>query len=308
MSRLRKLTELDLTGFDYSKIGPNALVSICGKRDSGKSTFARFKAQMSEHAKTGSIIAIIGSEGVKRNWAEVIHPMYIRDPSLELLRHIKKQQNDLIAKYIKKNKPFPKELHLTVILDDVGSLSWFMRSQELKELSSAGRWWECDVVMCLQYLKMIPPEVRENIDYIFLLSTGNTSTMKILVDEYVSCATVKLLSEIITAVTENFGVLAISNCKNNRTIQDTLFHTRVPTEYLENKTLLGGPQFLKYARKYYKNPNLQEVNIVNTEMESNSNEGDEEPNEISEHTFEDRYGRVIIRCLPKGELYKCKKD
>ncbi len=301
-----KTTNLDLLGFDYSKMGPNALSIFLGKRDSGKTTWARYKSQLSQHARRGAFIVIAGSEKVKAAWSEIVPAMFVRDPSLELLNQLKKQQNDLIAKYLKLGKPFPPELHLTIIMDDVGTAKWFMRSKEIMEFSSNGRQWETDIVICLQYLKMIPPEVRENIDYIFLLSTGNTSTMKILVEEYVSCATVKLLSKIIEVVTQDYGALVISNCKNTRSILDTCFHSRVPTEYLEDKTMLGGPEFLKFASKYNKDPNKPEINTINTEIESIDETEDLDP--IIEHMCEDRYGRIVIRCLPKGDLYKRKQD
>ncbi len=299
-----KTTELDLLGFDFDKIGDNALCIVLGKRDSGKTTWARFKALLSKHAHRGAFVVIAGSDKVRAAWSDIIHPMFVRSPSIELLQQLRKQQNDLIAYYIKRGKPFPPELHLTVIIDDCGTLKWFMRSPELREFASNGRQWETDVTICLQYLKMIEPEVRENVDYIFLLSTGNTSTMKILVDEYVSCATIKLLSAIIGVVTQDFGALVISNCKNTRTVLDTCFHARIPQEYLNDKTKLGGPDFLKYAIKYYKDPNKPEINLVNTEIDSL----EEEDEIVTEHMCEDRYGRVVIRCLPKGDLYKRKKD
>ncbi len=301
-----KTTELDLLGFDFSKMGRNALSIFLGKRNSGKTTWARFKSQLSEHARRGAFIVIAGSELVKAAWSEIVHPMFVRDPSIELLQQLKKQQNDLIAKYLKRGIPFPPELHLTIIMDDCGSLKWFMRSAEMREFSSNGRQWETDIAICLQYLKMIPPEVRENIDYIFLLSTGNTSTMKILVEEYVSCATIKLLAAIIGVVTQNYGALVISNCQNTRSILDTCFHAKIPPEYLEDKTLLGGPEFLKYAMKYYKDPNKPQPPVFNNEVDSLEEEDNNEP--LAETTCEDRFGRVVIRCLPKGDLYKRKKD
>ncbi len=311
MSKLRKLTELDVMAFDFSSMGPNSLRLFSAKRGAGKSTWASYTSQISQHARVGRFIVLAGSEKVKAYWGKIVNPMFVRDPSLELLRQIKKEQNDLIAKYIKKGKPFPPELHLSIILDDVAGDPSFIKSKELIDFCANGRHWECDITICLQYLKMVPPQIRQNIDYIFVLSTANQNMIKMLVEEFVSCCSIGVLTEIMRVVTKDFGALVINNCNNGAEVLDTCFHARVPIEYLGDTTPLGGPHFLKYAAKYYKDPNRQEINQVNTEMDSSN--GDEDDNDssnksIQEHTFEDRYGRVIIRCLPKGELYKCKKD
>ena len=328
----------DFLPFDFDRISENGLNCILGQRDSGKTMFATYMALMSPHAHTGQFMVITESIKVKEAWSKFIHTMYIHDPSLDLLRKIKKTQNILQTKYIKAGKEFPPELHLTIIIDDCGDDSEFMRSREIREFAVRARHWETDIYIIIQDFKFIDNKVRDQICYYFIMSILNDKTIKEFVDNHVKRATKAQLSHLIDAFTSNHSVLAIANCHNPRTITDACFHTRIPERLLKlhkvikgkeifvfkNQIMLGGPNYLKYARTYYKDePKLITVNEQNPSIEEQTNqetkEEDEEFSDIDsetseleivkkEYVFEDAHKRLIIRAIQEVPKPKKKLD
>lgn len=322
----------DFLPFDFGRIHDDGLNVLLGQRDSGKTMFATYMSLMSTHAHTGQFMVITDSIKVKNGWSKFIHPMFIRDPSLELLRNVKKIQNDLILKYSKAGKEFPPELHLTIIIDDCGDNPEFMRSREIREFAVKARHWETDMTIIIQEITFIDPKVRDQVCYYFVMSILNAKTIQMFVDNHVKTAKKDQLAHLVDAFTLNHSVLVISCCHNPRTITDACFHTRIPESKLKpivnkkgktifvfkEEIMLGGKYFLQFAKghcndesKIVKQQEEVEVEQVKEEEEIEEDFASEVDSELEivkkEYVYEDRLKRLIIRAVQAPNIPKIKK-
>lgn len=103
----------------------------------------------------------------------------------EELENIISEQEGKVHKYSRfLNLPFPKELTLGFIFDNVLSLKEFREGPQLEDLISNGRHYKIVCLLNCQNIKQLPPSVRLNSDYIFIMHNSN-ATLKLLHEEYV---------------------------------------------------------------------------------------------------------------------------
>ncbi len=316
-----------LFDFDFNDLCRDGVNIVLGKRNSGKSTYCKYLAHRSQHARTGSFVVITESEKVKIAWAKIIPVQNIHLPTREILRKLKTVQNDFIKEYEAKKKDFPPELHLSILMDDCGSDGEFMRSKEMCQFATYGRQWEVDVTIILHDFKQVPPEFRQQVDHWILLSSVDEETARDLKKLCVHKATVRDLTSVVDLCTPEKGAgVVISSCSNKHDIINTCFKTSVPFacmrhndktcqhvdhggkklehEYeYSDETPLGSKWFLKHNEMYAK------TNVANVKHPENTDDDDEEeihvptstPPPQVEYVQEDRYGRLVIRCIGKTQ-------
>ena len=76
----------------------------------------------------------------------------------------------------------------------------------------------------MQYSMGIPPEMRSNFDYIFLLAEDFISNRKRLYEHYAGMfPNFDIFQQVFTEVTENFGCMVINNRIHSKKIEDKVF-------------------------------------------------------------------------------------
>jgi hypothetical protein len=225
----------DVESYDLSSRRPCRLTAILAKRDSGKTMWEIYLAMISEWKDVGMFVVISRTAKARALWSKFVHPAFIFPPDLELLEHLRNVQESNIQKYNRERKPFPPELHMSVYIDDCGSLKWFMRSNQMVELVSNSRQWEMDVTITFQHFTNWVPDGRENADEIMVLSTGDEKLIKQLRSNYVACMAKQDVEfiQIITQLTDNFGACVIKN-RGGKTLEEICFWLRIPKEYLKD--------------------------------------------------------------------------
>ncbi len=290
----------ELFDFDYNDVEKDGLNVVLGSRDSGKSSITRYMAQRSMHARKGVFIVITGSSKVRRAWAKIVPRKNIHQPSLRLLRKLKQKQNDLIEEYDLKGKEFPEDLHLSIYMDDCGSDGKFMRSLEVNELATYGRQWETDVTVILHDFCQVCPEFRKQVDNWVLMSSFDEDTIKAIKKLCVHKASVRELIGIIDFCTPEKGEGVVIRKNGKPSILDRCFKIRVPIDALNDCTPLGGPHFLKHDRKFAKNVGLKIEEGPGSDEDEEKTKVPVAPQKPMEELIqEDKFGRLIIRCLGK---------
>jgi hypothetical protein len=76
----------------------------------------------------------------------------------------------------------------------------------------------------MQFSLGIPPELRSNFDYIFLLAEDFTSNRKRLYEHYAGMfPTLSIFEQVFGEITENFGVMVIDNRIHSKNIADKVY-------------------------------------------------------------------------------------
>ncbi len=309
-ARQKLQMDIDISAHELKLEEPNAFTVIQGKRGKGKTVFGKFLAQTSEWAEEAIYIVIARTAKSRIFWSKFVHPAYVHPPSLELLKTIRETQEKNVEKYEKRGQSFPRFLHVSLIIDDCGSLSWFMQSNEMVELACNSRQDEMDVTLILQHMKHAYPDIRENFDRLLILGTNNKKIVKILQEEFVACTEEKILGKIITSLTKEKGsACVIDTTTPGGYVEEVCFYLKIPTDYdIHNTIPVGGKAMRKAADEDLVNEK-EEFKKFNIDDDSSEEEKEEESEpEDPPSVFEDCYGRLTIRCLPKGHVAKPKKD
>lgn len=218
--------EIKLRCFDMSRIGENKVSIFLGKRNSGKSFCVK---DMLYYKKDIPIVRVIsGTERANRHYGNFIPPAFIEYTfSDDIITAFMKRQQDLRAKSTDMRYQ-NMDRRAMLILDDLmfDKNSW-VKNPNIKEIAMNGRHWDISFIITLQYCLGIPPDLRTNVDYVFLFKE-NRMAERIKIYKYWAgvIPTFKLFCEIMDRCTEEYGCLVIDNASRSNKIEDQVYYYR----------------------------------------------------------------------------------
>lgn len=291
---------LDIKPLDFSTIHKDTFILFVGKRGSGKTNWARAFLDRMPDRDNGIFIVMAGSPNVRKDWSKYIHRLYIVEPSVRYLEKLRDNQLKLVEKYNKNNMSFPSELHVTLILDDIAASSDIMKSPILAWFASNGRHIELRILLLLQHLtKQCPTEIRSQAEIVFIHATGNRRMIASIHDEFAGCCEIRIFRSILSAVTENYGVLAIDNRANALNVEDCCYYAKHDITNIIKP--FGSTALRIYADTHHFDMDISGKLVTQNDM-VNTSAGDVDKmydrmkmilntNKI----YKDRIGQVIIR-------------
>ena len=112
-----------------------------------------------------------------------------------------------------------------IVLEDcLSSKGTWMKDPELLELFHNSRHYHITLITAMQFPLGIPPDIRCNFDYIFLLAEDFYSNQKRLYDHYAGMfPSFALFREVFLQLTENYGSMVIVNRGVSHTLLDKIF-------------------------------------------------------------------------------------
>ena len=158
----------------------NKITSLLAKRNSGKSCLLKYLVQAERH-KFAKIYVICPTEKINRFYSDIVDDECIFDTYEE------KWANKLIEKMtdINANKSQKERKNVLLILDDIVSDHNFHQSPSLKKIVIRGRHINIAVILTFQYLNLVPPVCRNNMDYLFC-GQMNKQSIDLLMSEFIS--------------------------------------------------------------------------------------------------------------------------
>ena len=113
----------------------------------------------------------------------------------------------------------------------------------------------------MQYALGIPPNLRTNIDYIFILRENYVSNRKRLYEHYAGMfPTFEMFCQVMDNCTENYECLVINNNAKSNKLQDQVFWYKAEPH---NDFKIGSDQFWNFSKENYSN-NEQKNDEYNT--------------------------------------------
>jgi hypothetical protein len=240
---------------------PHPTILLVGKRFAGKSTASVSIAQMYNAPRWA---AWCGTKDTEDYWAEkfessasVHGPDENGKRALEKLILFQQRKVRYYSKILKKE--FPAKYTLGLVFDDVTSKREFRKGQILEDLFSNGRHYKSIIIISCQYIKQLPPAVRLNSDYIFILHNSK-ATLKILYEEYVENPEefgmfLDLVRTVTSQVDENgkdmYNALVYKNCVKTNKL-DGMFEIHRSIENFDpDKVILGSEGWRAYNKRNY---------------------------------------------------------
>ena len=208
--------KLKLHKFDMSKIAPDATIMVVGKRRTGKSTLIR-DILRSMVGKLDFGIAMCGSEDTGKAMAEYIPPSCIYDDfspaALDVLLRV--QQRGVASGTCKP---------VYLVMDDTMYDKQTLKSKNMRMLFMNGRHRKIFFLCAVQYLMDIPPDIRTNVDYLFVLKENVLSNREKLHKQFFGMfAEYKDFSVVMNSCTSGFQCMVLDNTARSNDPSDCVF-------------------------------------------------------------------------------------
>jgi len=135
-----------------------------------------------------------------------------------------------------------KGQYMLIILDDVVHNVDFTGSPSVRKLATLGRHYGIGMWILSQYVKRVPPVVRENADLtIMLIQSGLYSNEMAIKDSLATIPTIPARKRLLAYYTQDHGALIIHSTGDSNTAKRTLFYYKAP--FPPPKYKLGSKKF-----------------------------------------------------------------
>ena len=133
-----------------------------------------------------------------------------------------------------------------VILDDcLYDASW-TRDKMMRLLFMNGRHWKIMLIITMQYPLGIPPNLRTNIDYVFILREPYIKNRKIIWENYAGMfPTFVSFAQVMDQCIENYECLVVDNNAKSNKLQDQIFWYKAENH---KDFRLGSKEFGKFPK------------------------------------------------------------
>jgi hypothetical protein len=135
-----------------------------------------------------------------------------------------------------------------VILDDCLYDQTWTRDKMMRLLFMNGRHWKVMLVITMQYPLGIPPILRTNIDYVFILRENYIANRRRIYENYAGMfPTFESFCQVMDQCTENYECLVINNNVKTNKLQDQVFWYKADGH---NDFRLGSKEYWNLSKGY----------------------------------------------------------
>lgn len=245
---------LDLKKFDMRNItfkvnetkGP--VIVLIGRRDTGKSFLVRDLLYYHQDIPIGTVIS--GTEEGNGFYSKLVPKLFIHNEyNTAIIENILKRQRGVLKQIKKEMEAFKKSTidpRAFIILDDCLFDSTWSRDKMMRLLFFNGRHWKLMLIITMQYPLGIPPALRTNIDYVFILREPYIANRKRIYDNYAGMfPTFESFCQVMDQCTENYECLVINNNSKSNRLQDQVFWYKADSH---NDFRLGSKEFWELSK------------------------------------------------------------
>lgn len=223
---------LELKKFDMKSItfksdenkGP--VIVLIGRRDTGKSYLVRDLLYYQRDVPIGTVIS--GTEAGNGFYASLVPKLFIHEEyNPVLIENVLRRQKTVLKQCKREYEAYKKNTidpRTFVILDDCLYDSSWTRDKLMRTLFLNGRHWKVLLIITMQYPLGIPPNLRTNIDYVFILRENYITNRKRIWENYAGMfPTFESFCSVMDQCTQNYECLVIDNNTKSNKIQDQIF-------------------------------------------------------------------------------------
>lgn len=245
---------LELKKFNMKNISfkPNEskgpVIVLIGRRDTGKSFLVRDLLYYHQDIPIGTVIS--GTEEGNGFYGSMVPKLFIHNEySSAIVENILKRQRQVLRQIKKEVEVYKKSTidpRTFVILDDCLYDNTWSKDKMMRLLFMNGRHWKIMLIITMQYPLGIPPALRTNIDYVFILREPYIANRKRIFDNYAGMfPTFESFCQVMDQCTENYECLVINNNAKSNKLQDQVFWYKADAH---NDFKLGSKEFWELSK------------------------------------------------------------
>ena len=252
--------DLNIARFDITSISQDSVIVFIGKRRTGKSFLVKDLLYFHRDIPIGTVIS--GTESANKFYGHILPSMFIQDEyTPELLSRVIDRQKK-VKRVMDKNAEVKMDPRALCILDDCLYDSSWIKDKNIRCLFMNGRHFNVMFMITMQYPLGIPPSLRTNIDYVFILRENSMSNRKRIYENYASMfATFDLFCHVMDKCTENFECLVIKVNSHGNKLEDQVFWYKAEDR---GDFRIGADDFWKISKEREDAAD----NMTDTDMES----------------------------------------
>lgn len=245
---------LELKKFDMKSItfksndtkGP--VIFLIGRRDTGKTFLVKDLLFYHQDVPIGTVIS--GTEEGNGFYSKLVPKLFIHNEyNTAIIENILKRQRSVLKQITKEVETYKKsniDPRTFVIMDDCLYDNTWSRDKMMRLLFLNGRHWKVMLVVTMQYPLGVPPTLRTNIDYVFILREPYIANRKRIYENYAGMfPTFESFCQVMDQCTENYECLVINNNVKSNKLQDQVFWYKADSH---NDFKLGSKEFWELSK------------------------------------------------------------
>ncbi len=255
LKEYNSIMNLELKRFDMKSISFKAneakgpVVVLIGRRDTGKSFLVRDLLYYHQDIPIGTVIS--GTEEGNGFYGKLVPKLFIHNEyNTAIIENILKRQRQVLKQIKKEIEQFKRSTidpRTFVILDDCLYDNTWSRDKLMRLLFMNGRHWKVMLIITMQYPLGIPPTLRTNIDYVFILREPYIANRKRIYENYAGMfPTLESFCQVMDQCTENYECLVINNNAKSNKLQDQVFWYKADPH---NDFKLGSKEFWELSKQ-----------------------------------------------------------
>jgi hypothetical protein len=257
--------QFDMNRLRFAKDGKflNPRICVIAKSGSGKSWVVRDMLSIISDIPCGVIIA--PTDKITKFYDTVFPPSFIHHEfKPEILANLLDRQDRIFRKNIEREKKGKQLIdpRVFLIMDDVqSSKSSWIQDPSLVSILCEGRHRAITFCLVLQYSMAVPPELRSQFNYIFLLSESNFSNRRKLFEHYAGIfPKYQFFEELFNQLTDDYGTMIIDNASNSRDLNERIFWYKAK---VKDPFPICSSKFIEFHEKNYQKEDEKKKNIFN---------------------------------------------
>jgi len=235
--------EIELSKFNINDIADDKVVVLIGKRETGKSFLCKDILYNHSNIPVGQVIS--GTEAANEFYSKMVPKLFIHEEyQPPIIENILKRQKMMLEKW-KANKTIDPRAFL--VLDDCLYDNSWTKDKNVRSLFMNGRHFKILFIITMQYALGIPPNLRTNIDYIFILRENYVSNRKRLYEHYAGMfPNFEMFCQVMDQCTENYECLVIHNNAKSNKLKDQVFWYKAEPH---DEVKLGSRQYWEFGAR-----------------------------------------------------------
>jgi hypothetical protein len=216
---IRKFNMRDIVFNVRENKGP--VIILIGRRDTGKSFL--IKDLLYYHQSVPICTVISGTEAGNGFYAPLVPKLLIHyEYNTSIIEKILIRQKMVVQEYQRsQNAIDPRTI---VILDDCLYDDSWSRDKLMRCIFMNGRHWKIMLIITMQYPLGVPPVLRTNVDYVFILREPYSSNRRRLYENYAGMfPTFDAFNQVMKQCTNNYECLVINNNTKSNELVDQIF-------------------------------------------------------------------------------------
>ena len=241
---------IQIKKFDPTKMDPCRTCVFIAKKNTGKTTL--IKDILYHQRKIPMGVVMSGTEESNEHYQQFIPDSFIYGKfEPPVIEKIISHQQSVIKKLKTEEKEDFKNPNnsVFVVLDDCMFDTKWTRDTNMRSVFMNGRHYRIFFMLAMQYCMDLPPALRANIDYLFILKENIIQNReKIYKNFFGIFPTFDAFNEVLNQCTQNYECLVLDNSSTSGKIEDVVFWYKAK---VGRKFRMGSPALWEHHKRNY---------------------------------------------------------